>query len=117
MGSDDFTYKKYVDWNLLWVDKQSYWSLLQLKGTNKESAVHIEIYYLTHLLWMWALIKILYVKKLMLDKEDNIMSYVCLFANRSNMVVHPSACVACFHPILAKNSRTKWDTTCASKNH
>ena len=41
MGSDGFTYKKNVDWNLLRVDKRRPWSLLQLIGSDKEGEVHI----------------------------------------------------------------------------
>ena len=52
----------------------------------------------------------------MLDKEDNIMSYVCLFPNRSYIVMDPLTCDACFHLILAKTSAPSRDTTCASVN-
>ena len=38
----------------------------------------------------------------MLDKEDNVMSYICLFPNRSYIVMDPLTCDACFHLILAK---------------
>ena len=46
----------------------------------------------------------------MLDKEDNIMGYVCLFPNRSYMVIDPLTCDACFHPISAKTSIPSRDT-------
>ena len=52
----------------------------------------------------------------MLDKEDKIMGYVCLFPNRSYMVIDPLTCDACFHPISAKTSAPSRDTTCASKH-
>ena len=52
----------------------------------------------------------------MLDKEDNIMGYVCLLPNRSYTVIDPSTCVACFHLISAKTSAPSRDTTCASKH-
>ena len=52
----------------------------------------------------------------MLDKEDNIMSYVCLFPDRSYIVKDPLTCDACFHLILAKTFAPSRDTTCASKH-
>ena len=51
----------------------------------------------------------------MLDKEDNIMSYVYFLPNRSYIVMDPLTCDACFHLITAKNSAPSRDTTCASK--
>ena len=53
----------------------------------------------------------------MLDKEDNIMNYVCLYSHRSYIVIDPSTCGACPASLLAKNSALSRDTTCASKNH
>ena len=52
----------------------------------------------------------------MLDKEDNIMSYVWLFSNRSYIVMDPLTCDACFHLILAKTSAPSRDSACASKH-
>ena len=52
----------------------------------------------------------------MLDKEDNMMSYVYLFPDRSNIVMDPLTCDACFHLILAKTSAPSRDTTRASKH-
>ena len=52
----------------------------------------------------------------MLDKEDNIMGYVCLFPNRRYMVIDPLTCDAYFHPISANTFAPSRDTTCASKH-
>ena len=55
-------------------------------------------------------------KLLTLDKEDNLMVYVCLYSHRSHIVIDPSTCGACTLSLLAKNSALSRDTTCASKN-
>ena len=55
-------------------------------------------------------------KLLMLDKEDNVMIYVCSYSHRSYIVIDPSTCGACPISLLAKNSALSRDTTCASKN-
>ena len=55
-------------------------------------------------------------KLLTLDKEDNVMIYVCLYSHRSYIVIDPSTCRACHPSLLAKNSAPSRDTTCASKN-
>src|SRR3989337_705034 len=52
----------------------------------------------------------------MLDKEDNLMLYVCPYSYRSYTVLDPLTCGACPIPFLAKNSALSRDTTCASKN-
>ena len=52
----------------------------------------------------------------MFDKEDNMMSYVYLFPNRSYIFMDPLTRDACFHLILAKTSAPSRDTTCASKH-
>ena len=52
----------------------------------------------------------------MLDKEDNLMVYVCLYSHRSHIVIDPLTCGACPLSLLAKNSALSRDTTCASKN-
>ena len=52
----------------------------------------------------------------MLDKEDNIMIYVCSYPHRSYIVIDPLTCGACPISLLAKNSALSRDTTCASKN-
>ena len=54
-------------------------------------------------------------KLLTLDKEDNIMIYVCSYSHRSYIVIDPSTCGACPLSLLAKNSALSRDTTCASK--
>ena len=51
-----------------------------------------------------------------LDKEDNIMIYVCSYSDRSYIVIDPSTCGAYPPSLLAKNSALSRDTTCASKN-
>ena len=53
---------------------------------------------------------------LTLDKEDNVMIYVCSYSHRSYIVIDPSTCGACPPSLLAKNSALSTDTTCASKN-
>ena len=55
-------------------------------------------------------------KLLTLDKEDNLMVYVCLYSHRSHIVIDPLTCDACPLSLLAKNSALSRDTTCASKN-
>ena len=55
-------------------------------------------------------------KLLTLDKEDNIMIYVCSYSHRSYIVIDPLTCGACPLSLLAKNSALSRDTTCASKN-
>ena len=55
-------------------------------------------------------------KLLTLDKEDNVMIYVCSYSHRSYIVKDPSTCGACPPPLLAKNSAPSRGTTCASKN-
>ena len=54
-------------------------------------------------------------KLLTLDKEDNLMVYVCLYSHRSNIVMDPLTCGVCTLSLLAKNSAPSRDTTCASK--
>ena len=54
-------------------------------------------------------------KLLTLDKEDNVMIYVCSYSHRSYIVIDPSTCGACPPSLLAKNSAPSRDTTCASK--
>ena len=54
-------------------------------------------------------------KLLMLDKEDNLMIYVCSYSHRSYIVIDPSTCGACSISLLAKDSALSRDTTCASK--
>ena len=56
------------------------------------------------------------LKLLMLDKEDNVMIYVCSYSHRSNIVIDPSTSGACPPSLLAKNSAPSRDTTCAAKN-
>ena len=55
-------------------------------------------------------------KLLMLDKEDNVMVYVCPYSHRTYTAIDPSTCGACPPSLLAKNSAPSRDTTCASKN-
>ena len=55
-------------------------------------------------------------KLLTLDKEDNVMVYVCLYSHRSHIVIDLLTCDACPISLLAKNSAPSRDTTCASKN-
>ena len=54
-------------------------------------------------------------KLLTLDKEDNVMIYVCSYSHRTYIVIDPSKCGACSISFLAKNSALSRDTTCASK--
>ena len=55
-------------------------------------------------------------KLLTLDKEDNVMIYVCSYSHRSYIVIDPLTCGAWPLSLLAKNSALSRDTTCASKN-
>ena len=55
-------------------------------------------------------------KLLTLDKEDNLMVNVCLYSQRSHIVIDPSTCGACPPSLLAKNSALSRDTNCAPKN-
>ena len=55
-------------------------------------------------------------KLLTLDKEDNLMIYVCSYSHRSHIVIDPLTCGACPLSLLDKNSALSRDTTCASKN-
>ena len=55
-------------------------------------------------------------KLLLLDKEDNVMIYVCSYSHRSYIVIDPSTCGAFPLSLLGKNSTPSRDTTCASKN-
>ena len=52
-------------------------------------------------------------KLLTLDKEDNLMVYICLYSHRSHIVIDPSTCGAFPLSLLAKNSALSRDTTCA----
>ena len=54
-------------------------------------------------------------KLLTLDKEDNVMIYVCSYSHRSYIVIDPSTSGACPPSLLAKNSAPSRGTTCASK--
>ena len=54
-------------------------------------------------------------KLLTLDKEDNVMIYVCSYSHRNYIVIDPSICGVCPLSLLAKNSAPSRDTTCASK--
>ena len=54
-------------------------------------------------------------KNLTLDKEDNVMIYVCSYSHRSYIVIDHLTCGACPISLLAKNSALSRDTTCASK--
>ena len=52
----------------------------------------------------------------MLDKEGNVMIYVCSYSHRSYIVIDPPTCGACSISLLAKNCALSRDTTYASKN-
>ena len=60
--------------------------------------------------------EVFYTKLLTLDKEDNVMSYVCYYSHRSYIVIDPPTFGACPISLLAKKSAQSRDTTCASKN-
>ena len=55
-------------------------------------------------------------KLLTLDKEDNLMIYVCSYSHSSHIVIDHLTCGACPLSLLAKNSVLSRDSTCASKN-
>ena len=54
-------------------------------------------------------------KLLTLDKEENVMIYVCSYSRRSYIVIDPLTCGAFPPSLLAKNSALSRNTTCASK--
>ena len=54
-------------------------------------------------------------KLLTLDKEDNVMIYVCSYSHRSYTVIDLSTWGDCPLSFLAKNSAPSRDTTFASK--
>ena len=82
-----------------------YWKLTNIALVN--DAIHERINkgreYLGQLLWLWAPIKYYMPKLLTLDKEDNVMNYVCLYLHRSYIVLDPPTCGACPISLLAKN--------------
>jgi hypothetical protein len=47
--------------------------------------------------------QVLYAKLLTLDKEDNVMSYVCSYSHGSYIVIDPLTCGAFPISLLAKN--------------
>src|SRR3989337_1443158 len=47
--------------------------------------------------------QVFYVKVLLLDKEDNIMNYVCSYSHRNYIVIDPPTCGACPISLLATN--------------
>ena len=51
----------------------------------------------------------------MLDKEDNIVIYVCSYSHRSYIVMDPPTCAAFSISFASKKSAPSRDTTCASK--
>ena len=51
----------------------------------------------------------------MLDKEDSVMSYVCLYSHRSYIVIDPLTCGACSLSFASQTFALSRDTTCASK--
>ena len=53
---------------------------------------------------------------LKLDKEDNVIVYVCSYSHRSYNVIDPSTCGVCPPSLLAKNTAPSRDTTYATKN-
>ena len=53
-----------------------------------------------------ALIKYDMLKEVTLDKEDNVMIYVCSYSHRSYIVIDPSTCGA-YPLLLAKIPCTK----------
>ena len=55
-------------------------------------------------------------KLLTLDKEDNVMNYVCSYSHRSYIVIDPPTCGACLGYFARQKFVQSRDTTCASKN-
>ena len=55
-------------------------------------------------------------KLLTLDKEDNVMVYVCSYSHRSYIVIDPLTCDAFSISFLANIPALSRDTTCTSKN-
>ena len=87
-----------------------------MKELIREEMIHMQIYYLEIFYDYKPPSKYYMPKLLMLDKEDNVMIYVCSYSHRSYIVIDPSICSACPISFLAKNSALSRDTTCASKN-
>ena len=54
-------------------------------------------------------------KLLTLDKEDNVMVYVCLYSHRSYIVMDPPTCGVCLESFARQKIALSRDTTCASK--
>ena len=81
-----------------------------MKELIREEKIHMQIHYPEHPP------KYYMPKLLMLDKEDNVMIYVCSCSHRSYIVIDPLTCGDCPPSLLAKNSAPSRDTSCASKN-
>ena len=87
-----------------------------MKELIREEKIRIQIYYLEIVCDCEPSSKYYMPKLLTLDKEDNLMIYVCSYSHRSHIVIDPLTCGAFPLSLLAKNSALSRDTTCASEN-
>ena len=60
-----------------------------MKELIREEKTHLQIRYLGHLFMIGSPHYIFYAKRLMLDKEDNVMIYACSYSQRSYIVIDP----------------------------
>ena len=85
-----------------------------MKELIREEKIHIQICYPRIFYDCEPSSKYYMPKLLTLDKEDNLMVYVCLYSHRSHIVIDPLTCDAFSLSLLA--SVLSRNTTCASKN-
>ena len=86
-----------------------------MKELIREEKIHMQIHYPRHLCDCEPPSKYYMPKLLTLDKEDNVMIYVCSYSHRSYIVIDPLTCGACPPSLLAKIFALSRDTTCAYK--
>ena len=87
-----------------------------IKELIRKENIHMQIYYLRHIFWLWAPIQILYAKIVDVGQGRQVMVHVYSYSHRSYIVIDPSTCGACPPSLLAKNSAPSRYTSCASKN-
>ena len=66
-----------------------------MKELIREEKIHMQIHYLRHFLDCEPPSNYYMPKLLTLDKEDNLMVYVCLYSHKSHIVIDPSTCDVC----------------------
>ena len=72
----------------------------------KEENFHMQIHYLGHPLWLWIHINYFqtWENYFKLDKEDNVMSFGCVYLHRSYIVMDPPTCGACLGSFASQKS-------------